>query len=210
MITGKWANGKGKPLDGGFAFKVLTKQVDANIVLRMERDEMVDTVIASHHDSNRRRGGSLIPYDTMDYKYLVGRNSDGHGFYLIWEGPDGNTDLTENAYEACVAEGKRAKLEPVYHVYARYNLYGTEDVRFYRIPDQILIDFATPKAVASSGEVSPASYRVTTSFFADSLSLVHLRRSRASAGAAAESLVASRICRKPAVPTPVSELLEQR
>jgi adenine-specific DNA-methyltransferase len=141
VITGKWANGKGKPLAGGFGFKVLTKQVDANIVLRMERDEMVDTVIASHHDSNRRRGGSLIPYDTMDYKYLVGRNSDGHGFYLIWEGPDGNTDLTEDVYEACVAEGKRAKLEAVYHVYARYNLYGTEDVRFYRIPDQILIDF---------------------------------------------------------------------
>ena len=60
-------------------------------------------------------------------------------FYLVWMA--GNTDLTEEVYEACVAEGKRAKLEPVYHVYARYNLFGTEDVRFYRIPDQILIDF---------------------------------------------------------------------
>lgn len=140
-ISGKWANGKGKPLPGGFAFKTLTKQVDANIVLRMERDEMVDTVIASHHDSNRRRGGSLITYSDLSYKYLVGRNSEGHGFYLIWDGPNGNTDLTEDVYETCVAEGKRAKLEPVYHVYARYNLFGTEDVRFYRIPDQILIDF---------------------------------------------------------------------
>lgn len=140
-ITGTWANGKGRPLEGGFAFKTLTKQVDANIVLRMERDEMVDTVIASHHDSNRRRGGSLITYEDLSYKYLVGRNSEGHGFYLVWDGPDGNTDLTEEVYEACVAEGKRAKLEPIYHVYARYNLFGTEDVRFYRIPDQILIDF---------------------------------------------------------------------
>lgn len=141
VISGEWANGKGKPLDGGFAFKTLTKQVDANIVLRMERDEMVDTVIASHHDSNRRKGGSLVPYDDPSYKYLVGRNSEGHGFYLIWDGPDGNTDLTEDVYEACVAEGRRAKLESFYHVYARYNLFGTEDVRFYRIPDQILIDF---------------------------------------------------------------------
>ncbi len=141
VITGKWANGKGKPLAGGFAFKLLTKQVDANIVLRMERDEMVDTVIASHHDSNRRRGGSLVTIDDLSNKYLVGRNSEGQGFYLVWDGPDGNTDLTEDVYEACVAEGRRAKLEPVYHVYARYNLFGTEDVRFYRIPDQILIDF---------------------------------------------------------------------
>lgn len=140
-ITGNWDNGKGESLSGGFAFKALTKQVDANIVLRMERDEMVDTVIASHHDSSRRRGGSLITYNDLSYKYLVGRNSEGHGFYLVWDGPDGNTDLTEEVYEACVAEGKRAKLEPVYHVYARYNLFGTEDVRFYRIPDQILIDF---------------------------------------------------------------------
>lgn len=141
VITGNWANTKGNALTGGFSFKALTKQVDAHIVLRMERDEMVDTVIASHHDANRRRGGSLVTYDTLENKYLVGRNSEGHGFYLVWDGPDGNTDLTEDVYEACVAEGKRAKLEPVYHVYARYNLFGTEDVRFYRIPDQILIDF---------------------------------------------------------------------
>lgn len=140
-ISGDWANGKGRPLDGGFAFKTLTKQVDANIVLQMERDEMVDTVIASHHDSNRRRGSSLVTFDELKYKYLVGKNSQGHGFYLVWEGPDGNIDLTEEVYEACVAEGRREKLEPIYHVYARYNLFGTEDVRFYRIPDQILIDF---------------------------------------------------------------------
>lgn len=141
VITGDWQNGKGRPLPGGFGFKALTKQVDANIVLRMERDEMVDTVIASHHDSNRRRGATLVTLEDLSNKYLVGRNSEGHGFYLVWEGPDGNTDLTEDVYEACVAEGRKARLEPVYHVYARYNLFGTEDVRFYRIPDQILIDF---------------------------------------------------------------------
>ena len=140
-INGDWANNKGVALPGGFSFKTLTKQVDAKAVLRMERDEMVDTVIASHHDSGRRRGNSLVTFDNLSYQYLVGRNADGHGFYLIWEGPDANTDLTEEVYEACVAEGARAKLEPVYNVYARYNLFGTEDVRFFRIPDQILIDF---------------------------------------------------------------------
>lgn len=141
VVTGEWANGRGKPISGGYSFKSLTKQVDAKVVLRMERDEMVDTVIASHHDSGRRRGSSLQTFDGLSYQYLVGRNAEGYGFYLIWEGPDGNTDLTEEVYEACVAEGVHAKLEPVYNVYARYNLYGTEDVRFFRIPDQILIDF---------------------------------------------------------------------
>jgi adenine-specific DNA-methyltransferase len=141
VITGKWSNGKGQPLGGGYCFKALTKQVDAEVVLQMERDEMVDTVIASHHDANRRRGSSLITVDDPSYRYLVARNADGHGFYLVWNGPTQNTDLTEEVYEACVAEGEKEGLEPVYHVYARYNLFGTEDVRFYRIPDQILIDF---------------------------------------------------------------------
>jgi adenine-specific DNA-methyltransferase len=141
VITGNWSNGKGLPLGGGYCFKALTKQVDAEVVLQMERDEMVDTVIASHHDANRRRGASLITVDDPSYRYLVARNADGHGFYLVWGGPMQNTDLTEEVYETCVAEGEKEGLQPVYHVYARYNLFGTEDVRFYRIPDQILIDF---------------------------------------------------------------------
>lgn len=141
VIAGNWINGKGVSLGGGYCFKTLRKQVDAEVVLQMERDEMVDTVIASHHDANRRRGSSLIRVDDPPYRYLVARNADGHGFYLVWDGPAQNTDLTEEVYETCVAEGAKEGLQPVYHVYARYNLFGTEDVQFYRIPDQILIDF---------------------------------------------------------------------
>lgn len=141
VIDGDWVNGKGTPIPGGFGFKTLTKQVDAKVVLQMERDEMVDTVIASHHDAGRRRSSSLVPIDNPSNRYLVAKNSEGHGFYLVWDGPDKNTDLDEDVYEQCVKEGANEDLEPVYHVYARYNLFGTEDVRFYRIPDQILIDF---------------------------------------------------------------------
>jgi adenine-specific DNA-methyltransferase len=141
VINGKWENGKGISLKGGFTFKSLTRTVDANVVLQMERDEMVDTVIASHHDAGRRRSSSLVRIDESKYRYLVARNNEGHGFYLVWDGPDKNTDLDEDVYERCVIEGQKAGLEPVYHVYARYNLFGTEDVHFYRIPDQILIDF---------------------------------------------------------------------
>jgi len=140
-ITGEWSNGKGSPLQAGYRFVSLDKKVDADALLAMEREEMVDTVIASHLDTSRRRGHGLITIDPTDYRYLVARNSDDEGFFLIWEGSDKNTDFTEDVYEACAEEAQRAGLKAAYHVYARYNLFQTENVRFYQIPDRILVDF---------------------------------------------------------------------
>jgi adenine-specific DNA-methyltransferase len=141
-ISGEWANGKGKPLGGGFTFSSLTKKIDAPTLLLMERDEMVDTVISSHFDSNRRRGSNLRRFPPTDgYKYLVARNGDNEGVYLIWGGAGQNANLTEDAYEAIVAEGVRASLESKYHVYSHLNLFVTDDVRWYQIPDRILQDF---------------------------------------------------------------------
>lgn len=140
-ISGDWADSKAEPLSGGFAFRQLTKQVDASALLHMEREEMVDTVIASHFDASRRRSASLQRFIEEGYTHLVAQNADGEGFYLVWDGPDSNIDLTEEVYEACVLEGERAKLKPTYHVYARLNLFSTEGVRFYQIPDRILADF---------------------------------------------------------------------
>jgi adenine-specific DNA-methyltransferase len=107
----------------------------------MEREEMVDTVIASYFDSSRRRGPNLIRFNEPSYRYLVARNSDGEGFYLVWDGAGKNTDLTEDVYEACVAEGDRAGLKPIYHIYSRFNLFTTPGVHWYQIPDRILADF---------------------------------------------------------------------
>ena len=59
----------------------------------------------------------------------------------MWGGADENTDLNEDVYEACVAEGEKAGLKRTYHVYARYDLFSTEGVHFYQIPDRILADF---------------------------------------------------------------------
>ncbi|EFO90149.1 hypothetical protein CRE_21673 [Caenorhabditis remanei] len=55
VISGAW-EGKRKHvgLGGGFTFKVLEKKVDAKTLLLMERDEMVDTVIASHSSTADR------------------------------------------------------------------------------------------------------------------------------------------------------------
>ncbi len=141
VITGDWANGKGSPLPGGFRFVQLQKKVDADTVLRMERDEMLDTVIASHYDANRRRGPGLVSLSDEGYRYLVAKNADNEGFFLIWDGPDENTDFTEDVYEAIAEEAEKAQLARTYHVYARLYVFQTENVRFYQIPDRILADF---------------------------------------------------------------------
>lgn len=142
--TGKWANGKGKPLGGGFTFTRLGKKVDATALLRMERDEMLDTVIGSHFDATRKRGSQLVRVEPAGdpYQHLIARNSDDEGFFLIWGGSDSNTDFTETVYETCAEEAERAGLKPSpYHVYARLYRFQTDGVLFYQIPDRILSDF---------------------------------------------------------------------
>ena len=145
VIKGEWANRKGKPLKGGVQFLSLGTKVDATVLLRMERDEMVDTVIASHFDATRRRGDQLIRMEATrgkSYRYLVARNADNEGFFLIWNGADKGTNFTEDVYQACAGEARSAKLHPArFHVYARLYQYQTEGVYFYQIPDRILADF---------------------------------------------------------------------
>lgn len=140
-ITGNWASGPTDALDGGFSFVRLDKRVDAQTLLQMERDEMVDTVIASHYESNGRRAPSLIRLAGASYHYLVAKNSEEEGFFLVWDGPDKNTDFTAAVYDACAEEAEAAGLRPLYHIYARLYLYQTENVRFYQIPDRILAGF---------------------------------------------------------------------
>jgi adenine-specific DNA-methyltransferase len=146
VVTGDWASGKRKGLPGGYSFLRLDKRVDAQALLQMERDEMVDTVIASHFDSNRKRGSNLIRVNGRDWKHLVAKNNDNEGFFLIWNGPDKNTDFTSAVYDECATEAEEAGLRPSYHVYARLYLYQTENVRFYQIPDRILADFGLDMA----------------------------------------------------------------
>ena len=143
VIGGTWAEKRHAPLGGGFTFKVLEKKVDAKTLLLMERDEMIDTVIASHSSTGARRNAVLIPLDGQDepYVYLVAKNASNEGIYLVWSGPGANTDLTEDAYEAITEEAEAAGLADVYHVYSRRNLIVTDDVIWYQIPDRILSDF---------------------------------------------------------------------
>lgn len=143
VIDGGWAKKKHAPLGGGFTFKTLEKKVDAKTLLLMERDEMIDTVIASHSSTGSRRNAVLIPLgdDDEPYKYLVAKNASNEGIFLVWSGAGSNTDLTEDAYEEIAEEAESAKLADIYHVYSRRNLIVTDDVIWYQIPDRILSDF---------------------------------------------------------------------
>src|SRR5438105_13645747 len=104
VIAGDWANGKGAALGGGFKFCKLEQKVDAKALLEMERDEMTDAVIASHFDANRRGGPSLILMTTKGYEYLVARNSNDEGFYLVWDGSAEPAVFDEATYDAVRCE----------------------------------------------------------------------------------------------------------
>lgn len=133
---------KHSPLGGGFTFKTLEKRVDAQTLLLMERDEMIDTVIASHSSTGSRRSAVLIPVmSEKPYSYLVARNASNEGIFLVWSGAESNTDLTEEVYEEIAEEAENEGLSPLYHVYSRLNLLVTDDVIWYQIPDRILADF---------------------------------------------------------------------
>ena len=144
VIDGRWTKKNGTQLGGGFTFKALEKKVDAQTLLLMERDEMIDTVIASHSSTGSRRAAVLIPVVDVDndpYSYLVAKNAANEGIFLVWSGAGSNTDLTEDVYEAITEEAEQAELADVYHVYSRRNLLVTDDVIWYQIPDRILSDF---------------------------------------------------------------------
>jgi adenine-specific DNA-methyltransferase len=141
VVTGDWKTGERDPAGGGYRFYTLDKKVDAAALLSMERDEMTDTVIASHFDATRRRGVGLCRFPPDKYRYLVAKNTDDEGFFLIWEGAGNNTDFDEDVYEVCAEEAAAAGLTPRYHVYARLYLFQTSNVVFYQIPDRILRDF---------------------------------------------------------------------
>lgn len=140
-VLGEWKSGQKPPLGGGYRFSQIQQRVDAGALLAMERDEMADTVIASHYDSNRRGGPSLILMKNEGHKYLVARNSANEGFFLVWSGASEAPVFNEDVYEDVVVEALKAGLKPIYHVYARFNFFQSDDVRFYQIPDQILLDF---------------------------------------------------------------------
>ncbi|HEU4393036.1 MAG TPA: site-specific DNA-methyltransferase [Solirubrobacterales bacterium] len=142
VVSGKWAIGRQEGIGGGFRVARLDQKIDAEALLKMEREELADTLIASHFDRSSQRRDSLIEMSgDTEHRYLVARTEQGAGVFLVWSGVSGSSDLDEETYEACVAEAAMVGLKPPYHVYARLNSYQVNTVDFHPIPDQILMDF---------------------------------------------------------------------
>lgn len=143
-VTGERPDGKGKftvkadPLGGGFEFRMLTRQIDAKTVLSMKKDELIDVVITSHWEPNRRGSPNLIRVDDPRYLYLVGMNEQNEGYFIIWDngGPVGQLD--RETYRSVLKDAEKAGISPPYNVYARYEVYQSRNVRFWKIPDKIL------------------------------------------------------------------------
>ena len=123
---------------GGFQFRMLTKKIDSRTVLTMKKDELIDLVITSHWENGRRGGCGLIRFEQEGYKYLVGCNEQKEGYFLIWNGGDKVGQLDKTNFSTVVQEAKKAGLTQPYHVYARYEVFQSRNVVFYKIPDKIL------------------------------------------------------------------------
>jgi adenine-specific DNA-methyltransferase len=127
-----------EPLGGGFEFRMLTRQIDAKAVLSMKKDELIDVVITSHWELGRRNSPTLIRLDDPKFTYLVGRNERDEGYFIIWNngGPVGQLD--RDSYRIVLKDAEKAGLKPPFHVYARYEVYQSRNVQFWKIPDKIL------------------------------------------------------------------------
>lgn len=161
-VTGKRPSSDGQlkriadPLPGGFQFRQLTQKIDSRAVLTMKKDELIDLVITSHWENTRRGSASLIRLESEGFKYLVGRNDQNEGYFLIWNGGDKVGQLDETSYATVIAEGKKAGLKQPYHVYARYEVYQSRNVIFYKIPDRILAHLGLNESSDSFNEEGDA------------------------------------------------------
>ncbi|MCE8163938.1 MAG: site-specific DNA-methyltransferase [Candidatus Moeniiplasma glomeromycotorum] len=147
-ITGKWADDKEhEPLGGGFKFTALDKQINNQAILQMERNELIDTIIASRIDKYQQKYQNLqilkseVYSAKQKHRYLIAKNSNQEGFFLIWDGPNQNVNFTKEVYQKVVLEANENNLNPPYHVYARLYLCQVDSVNFYQIPNSILLDF---------------------------------------------------------------------
>lgn len=144
-ITGERVDKDGKvsvlaePLGGGFTFQTLTRQVDSKTILSMQRDEMIDLIVATHWDTGKRNDINLIRIEDQSLLYCVGKNSYNEGYFIIWDPSNSFGALDYKTYTKIIQEAKKADLKPPYHVYARYEVFQDDkNVVFYKIPDKVL------------------------------------------------------------------------
>ena len=137
-INGKWDAGNRPPLGGGFRFTQLTKTVDAEAVLALEREEMIDLLLTTHWDQTERAASFLRRFPAGSHSLLFAGNNRQNGYFLIWNGPGKVSILDRAMFRTVAEEARAANLVPPYHVYARLSSYSGPNIEFYQIPDRIL------------------------------------------------------------------------
>jgi adenine-specific DNA-methyltransferase len=126
------------PLPGGFRFSKLMLKVDADAVLALEREEMLDLLLTTHWDQGERSAAYLRRLPAGQHTYLFAVSARGEGFFLVWNGPGKPSVLDRATFRGIVEEAKAEGLAPPYHVYARTMIYPGPNIEFYQIPDRIL------------------------------------------------------------------------
>lgn len=137
-ISGEWAAGPCSALSGGFRFTQLSKAVDADAVLALEREEMIDLLLTSHWDQTERSSSHLRRLPAGSQKHLFGVNGRNEGYFLVWNLPAQPSVLDRDAFRSIAEEAKACDLKPPFHVYARICTYSGPNIEFYQIPDRIL------------------------------------------------------------------------
>ena len=127
-----------EPLPGGFRFTKLSQRVDAEAVLALEREEMIDLLLTTHWDQAERSSAYLRRLPAQADRHLFAINGRGEGYFLVWKGPGESSILNRSAFRELAEEAKEANLKPPFHVYARLSTYSGPNIEFYQIPDRIL------------------------------------------------------------------------
>lgn len=168
-ITGERVDKAGKvqssatPLPGGFRFSKLMVKVDADGVLALEREEMIDLLLTSHWDQGERAAAHLRRMPAGKHAHLFAVSGKGEGFFLVWKGPNNPSVLNRDAFRSIVEEAKAEGLSAPFHVYARMASYPGPNIEFYQIPDRILEKLGFNETIhpysdaAEAGEAVPAS-----------------------------------------------------
>ena len=74
----------------------------------MKREELIDVIIATHWEDDKRKATSVIERINKEYKYLV-ENILNEGFFIIWNGKDSVGELNQSTYMDLLAEAKKRR-----------------------------------------------------------------------------------------------------
>jgi adenine-specific DNA-methyltransferase len=135
-------------IENGFEYWELDEKIDAEALLNMKRESLIDVITTSHWEDDKRKTASFIQRFDKGYEHLIGTNGIGEGFFIIWKTEDGKDvpekdsyvgQLDKSTYMQLLSEAKKEGVKTPYHVYARYQIYQTSKVKFYQIPDKVLM-----------------------------------------------------------------------